>query len=104
MAIDDFFRGFFETAVETGELLTHVEIDLPPPGSGHGFFEIANRADDFATAAATALVTLDERGSCAEARLALTGVADRPLRLAPAEALCRGQALDERCWPASRGR
>ena len=65
------------------------------PASGHGFFEIANRADDFATAAATALVTLDERGSCAEARLALTGVADRPLRLAAAEELCRGQALDE---------
>lgn len=95
VAIDDFFHGFFETAVEPGELLTHVEIDLPPPGSGHGFFEIANRADDFATAAATALVTLDDRGACAEARLALTGVADRPLRLEPAEELCRGEPLEE---------
>lgn len=92
---DDFFHGFFETAVAEGELLTAVELDLPPPGSGHGFYEVAGRADDFAIAAAAAVVSLDESGSaCAEARLALAGVADRPLRVAAGEELCRGVALD----------
>ncbi|MGH2955043.1 MAG: FAD binding domain-containing protein [Solirubrobacterales bacterium] len=93
--IEDFFEGFFITAVRPGELLTRVELDLPPPGTGHGFCEIANRADDFATAAATALVTIDDRGACAEARLALAGVGDRPLRCAAAEELCRGEPLDD---------
>jgi len=94
VAIDEFFMGFFATAVGEGELLTRVELDLPPPGTGHGFFEIANRADDFATAAATALVTVDDRGACAEASLALAGVDDRPVRCAPAEELCRGAELE----------
>jgi aerobic carbon-monoxide dehydrogenase medium subunit len=91
---DDFFEGFFVTAVRPGELLTRVELELPPPGAGHGFCEIANRADDFATAAATALITLDEGGACTEARIALAGVADRPVRSPAAEERCRGESLD----------
>jgi CO/xanthine dehydrogenase FAD-binding subunit len=92
--IEDFFKGYFTTAVGAGELLTRVELELPPPGTGHGFSEIANRADDFATAAATALVTVDERGACTEARLALAGVGDRPVRCEPAEKLCGGERLE----------
>lgn len=96
VAFDDFFQGFFATAVGEGELLTAVELDLPGPGSGHGFAEVASRADDFAIAAASAVVVLDESGAaCADARLALAGVADRPLRMEAGEAPCRGAALDE---------
>jgi aerobic carbon-monoxide dehydrogenase medium subunit len=96
VALDDFFRGYYETAIQSGELLTRIELELPPNGSGHGFFEVANRADDFATAAAAAIVTLDEdAGVCAEARLALAGVADRPIRVERVEELCRSQAIDE---------
>ena len=93
---DDFFHGFFETAVAEGELLTAVELDVPGDGSGHGFHEIAGRADDFAIAAAAAVVTLDDTGeACAGARLALAGVADRPLRVEVGESLCRGAAIDD---------
>ena len=92
--IDDFFEGYFLTAVRPGELLTRLELELPPPATGHGFCEIAGRADDFATAAATALVTIDDHGACADARLALAGVADRPLRCSSAEELCRGESLE----------
>ena len=94
VALGDFFRGFFATAVGQGELLVRVALELPPPGTGHGFYEIANRADDFATAAAAALVTVDDRGACTEARLALAGVGDRALRCEPAERLCRGEPLE----------
>jgi carbon-monoxide dehydrogenase medium subunit len=97
--IHDFFEGFFLTAVRPGELLTRVELELPPPGTGHGFCEIAGRADDFATAAATALVTIDDRGACTEARLALAGVGDKPLRCPPAEQLCRGERFEEDFLP-----
>jgi len=93
---DEFFHGFFETAVGEGELLTAVELDVPGAGSGHGFHEVAGRADDFATAAAAAVITLDGSGDvCADARLALAGVADRPLRVEAGETLCRGAALDD---------
>jgi carbon-monoxide dehydrogenase medium subunit len=95
--ITEFFEGFFLTAVRPGELLVRVDLDLPPPGTGHGFYEVAGRADDFATAAATALVTIDDRGACGQARVALAGVADRPIRFEAAEELCRGEALDGKC-------
>ena len=91
---DEFFEGFFLTAVRPGELLARVELDLPPEGTGHGFSEVAGRADDFATAAATALVTVDDAGACAEARLALAGVGDRPIRCAAGEEPCRGQRIE----------
>lgn len=92
---DQFFGGFFETAVGAGELLTAVELDVPGAGSGHGFHEVAGRADDFATAAAAAVLTLDQAGAaCADARLALAGVGDRPLRVEAGEAICRGAAID----------
>jgi carbon-monoxide dehydrogenase medium subunit len=91
VAFDDFFEGFFATAVRPGELLTGVELDLPPAGTGHGFHEVAGRADDFATAAATALIAIDDRGECTEARIGLAGVAERPVRCTVAEELCRGR-------------
>lgn len=94
IAIDEFFHGFFATAIEPGELLTRIDLDLPAGRSGHGFSEIANRADDFATAAATVLVTVDDQGVCSGARLAVVGVADRPLRLESVEELCRGKMLE----------
>ena len=93
---DEFFHGFFETAVGEGELLTAVELDVPAAGSGYGFHEVAGRADDFAIAAAAAVVILDEAGTaCADARLALAGVGDRPLRVEAGESICRGAAIDE---------
>jgi carbon-monoxide dehydrogenase medium subunit len=95
VSIDDFFEGFFITAVRPGELLVKVELELPPPGTAHGFHEIAGRADDFATAAATALVTIDDGGACADARLALAGIADRPIRFPAAEEICRGESFTD---------
>jgi carbon-monoxide dehydrogenase medium subunit len=94
VSFDEFFEGFFVTAVRPGELLTRVELDLPPDGTGHGFCEVAGRADDFATAAATGLVTVDDSGTCTEARLALAGVGDRPLRCPAGEEPCRGERLE----------
>jgi carbon-monoxide dehydrogenase medium subunit len=72
-----------------------VELQLPPDGTGHGFCEVAGRADDFATAAATALLTIDDRGACERARIGLAGIADRPVRCAPAEELCTGERLED---------
>lgn len=93
---DEFFHGFFETAVGEGELLTAVELDVPAAGSGYGFHEVAGRADDFAIAVAAAVVILDEAGTaCTDARLALAGVGDRPLRVEAGESICRGAAIDE---------
>jgi carbon-monoxide dehydrogenase medium subunit len=92
---DDFFHGFFETAVGPDELLTSAELDVPPAGSGTGFWEVARRADDFAVAAAAAVVTPSPAGTVDRVRIALAGVADRPVRSLEGEAACDGQELTD---------
>jgi CO/xanthine dehydrogenase FAD-binding subunit len=76
---DEFFVGLFTTAVQPGELLTEIRIPLPPPRSGFAFQEISRRHGDFALVGVAAAVQLDENGGCADARLALLSVGDRPM-------------------------
>jgi carbon-monoxide dehydrogenase medium subunit len=70
-----FFLGYLETALAPDEVLVAVELEALTAGSGIGFHEEAQRADDFALACAAAVVHAD--GS---ARVVVGGVGDRPLR------------------------
>jgi carbon-monoxide dehydrogenase medium subunit len=79
---EEFFVGLFSTAVQPGELLTDIRIPPPPARSGFAFQEISRRHGDFALVGVAAVVELDEEGRCAEARIALFSVGDRPM-LAP---------------------
>ena len=76
---DDFFTGLFSTALEPGELLTEIRVPAPDSGSGVGFEEISRRQGDFALAGAAAVVRVNDDGRCADARVALFSVADRPV-------------------------
>lgn len=90
LAASDFFRGYFTTAMEPGELL--VEVRFPHVGGevGWGFAELARKAGDYAVVAVATAVTVRD-GTIASARIALAGVADRPVRAASAESALRGQ-------------
>ena len=87
----DFFVGMFFTAREPEELL--VEIALPPmsPRSGWAFREVARRHGDFALVGVAALVTLDERGQCRQARITLLSVGEGPVEAQEAARLLLGQ-------------
>ena len=73
--LSEFFLGYLETALAEDEVLVAAELDALPDGSGAGFYEEAQRADDFALACAAAVVDAD-----GGARVVIGGVADRPLR------------------------
>lgn len=73
--IAEFFLGYLETALMPDEVVVAVELEALPDGSGVGFHEQAQRADDFALACAAAVV--DEDGG---ARVVVGGVGDRPVR------------------------
>ncbi|MBD0317293.1 MAG: FAD binding domain-containing protein [Thermoleophilia bacterium] len=92
--VEELFVGPLTTSLSPDELLVAVELDLPDEGSGVGFEETASRADDFATAAAAAVVALDEDArTCRTARLALAGAGGRPVRVTAAEDAARGEPL-----------
>jgi carbon-monoxide dehydrogenase medium subunit len=80
----DFFRGLFATALAPGELVVGVDIPAAPPRTAFAFDEVSRRHGDFALAGVAATVTLDRAGTCSAARIALFGVADRPVLAATA--------------------
>lgn len=94
IAASDFFRSALTTALGDAEMLVRVELPFLPAGTGWGFEEVARRAGDFALAAAAATLTPGADGNVAQARLAVMGAHDTPLRIAAAEALLAGRPPD----------
>ena len=88
-----FFVGAYANALAVDEFLSAVIFPDLPPGTGTSFMEISPRYSDRAVVAVAAAVTLD-RGTVAQARLALGGVGATPLRARGAEALLQGQEVD----------
>jgi carbon-monoxide dehydrogenase medium subunit len=94
IAAEDFFRGYFTTALESTEVLTSVRIPADQP-SGWAFVELARRHGDFALAGVAALIDVDASGVCQSARIALFGVSDVPVRAKEAEAFLAGRPTNE---------
>ena len=88
----EFFRTYLTTALGPTELLTEVWFPATPPGAGSAWVEFARRHGDYALAGVGAVVTLDG-ARIREARLALTGVGDTPVRAREAEALLAAEPL-----------
>jgi carbon-monoxide dehydrogenase medium subunit len=86
-----FFTGYFTTALAPDELLTSLRVPAGAPGTGWAVDKVARRHGDFAIVGAAAMVRLDQgTGRIREARVALAGVSDTPVRLREAEQALAG--------------
>ena len=91
-----FFRGFYEAALEPGEIVTAVRIPPAPAGARGGYVKYTSRsAEDKPLVGVAALVALDAVGRCREARIAIGGAAPTPIRAAGAERALRGETLTD---------
>ena len=79
LAADAFMTGLFVTALEPGELLVAIEIPPMAPRTGWGFLEMARRHGDFALAGVACTLTLDDTGTCEDARIVAFGIGDGPV-------------------------
>lgn len=73
---DEFFFGFFTTALEPDEMI--VELHFPTPAPHAALTEYAQRQGDFAVAAAAVNLRIDD-GAVQAARVVLGGVAAVPI-------------------------
>jgi carbon-monoxide dehydrogenase medium subunit len=87
----EFFLGALSTALAENEIVTEVRFPSLPAAAGWDFAECAQRSGDFAVAAAGAIIAL-QNGKVVEARLALMGVDETPIRATQAEAMLIGQS------------
>lgn len=98
IAADDFFRGLFETALQTGEVLTAIRVPCGRRRMRYGFAELARRRGDYALVGLAASAEVDGENVRAP-RLAFFGVGATPMRARGAEqALAR---LDAHCIDAA---
>jgi carbon-monoxide dehydrogenase medium subunit len=93
LPLEEFFRDYYESALEPGEVVTGVVVPQLPAASGAAYVKFLPRtADDYATVAVAATVSLEPDGErCREARIALGSVGVTPIRARAAEALLAGQ-------------
>lgn len=94
---DDFFVTFLTTSIAEDEVLTEIRIPQPPRNVRRvwSFEEVGRRHGDFALVGTAFVADLDEDGAVRQARIALMGVADRPLRARAAESELMGRRLDD---------
>ncbi len=93
IAATDFFLGPLSTALKPDELVTELRLPAWPAARRFGFAEFSRRHGDFALAGAA--VFYDRNGGKAHnAHIGVIGAADRPVRLAAAEALVNDNGLD----------
>jgi carbon-monoxide dehydrogenase medium subunit len=92
---DDFFQGFFTTALAEDELITEVHLPPLPANSGWAVEEVSRRHGDFALVGVMAVVGVDASGRCEQVRIALFGVGDGPMLASTAMGVLRGERLTE---------
>ena len=89
----EFLTGAFRTDLRPGEMVTEVRFPRPAPAAA--IVEHAWQAGHFPVVAAFATVDLAADGAVHTARVAVSGLTDRPQRLsAVEEALTRGASAD----------
>jgi len=96
LAPKDFFLGLLTTALKPTEILIEAWIPTLAKHTGWGFHELALQQGAFAIVMAAALITLDERGVCTDASIALGGVGPIPVRAEQAEKVLRGEKPNEK--------
>jgi len=96
VGLDEFHIGPYMTAVGDGELLTEVRLPLRAGGvlSGSAHEKVERRAGDWAIAAASAAVWIED-GTIADAGVALSAVGPTTVHVSRAEELLRGRAPSE---------
>ncbi len=90
----EFYNGAYDTALQTGEILTAVRIPTPSAGHGYAYEKLKRKIGDYATAAAAVMLTM-KGGKVDSCAIALTNVADTPLFAKDAGALVVGTPCDD---------
>ncbi|MEY2621174.1 MAG: hypothetical protein RIT26_994 [Pseudomonadota bacterium] len=93
IAIGDYFKGLYQTALQPDELLVAVEFPLSQSGQAFHFDELSRRRGDYAMVGLACAVRL-QGAQVQEARLAYLAVGDGPVLASAAMAALQGKPLD----------
>jgi carbon-monoxide dehydrogenase medium subunit len=97
MALEDFFTGSGQTALEHGEILCEFIIPRLPPRTGGAYWKHTRRAAmELPILGVAVLISLaEDMQTCIEARIGLGVMAPTPMRARKAEGVLRGKKLSD---------
>lgn len=95
IALEEFFIGPGENALQADEILTEIQIPNPPPHTRGVYLKLPARTMvDLAVVGVAVVVTLDDKErSIVDAKIVLGAVAPTPVRARQAEDIIRGKAI-----------
>lgn len=93
--IDEFFYGFYTTAIQPNEILTEIRIPAPEGTYGNAYHKLERKVGDYATAGVAVQLSVDASGTCTYAGIGLTNVNSTPLRAARSEEALVGSKLTD---------
>ena len=95
IALEEFFIGPGENALQADEILTEIQIPNPPPHTRGVYLKLPARTMvDLAVVGVAVVVTLDDKErSIVDAKIVLGAVAPTPVRARQAEGIIKGKAI-----------
>ena len=101
IAARDYFKGAFETALATDEILAEIRFPAPPGGTGGAYAKFAHPASGFAVTAVAAVVTMKSDGTIERAAIGVAGAAAAAYRATDAERALTGSNGDAKAIAAA---
>ena len=94
IGINEFFQGFYTTELKSDEILTEIQIPVPPPNTGSAYHKLERKVGDYAIAGVAVVLTLDGQ-KCKRIGIGLTNVNPVPMRAARSEEFLKGKPLTQ---------
>ncbi|WP_413542410.1 6-hydroxypseudooxynicotine dehydrogenase complex subunit alpha [Citricoccus nitrophenolicus] len=85
----------FVSSILPDEIIVEANVPILPSRTGSAFDEFSRRHGDYAIGGAASILTLDEEGRCARARVAVLGGGSNATRCLEAEDILIGKKLDD---------
>jgi CO/xanthine dehydrogenase FAD-binding subunit len=94
--MEEFPKDYLEVDLEPNEMLTEIQVPIPPPHTGTAYEKLMVMQGDMGTVGAAVSITLRPGdGVCKDARIALGSAASVPLRARKAESLLIGKVISD---------
>lgn len=93
--LDEFFVDYFATQKNDDELILEIQVPVPEPKTGTAYQKFNLLDSDMGIVAAAVSVTLNNDGTCKDARIVLGNAGPVPIRVKRAEELLVGKKYDE---------
>jgi len=94
--MEEFSQDYLEVALKPDEMLTEIQVPIPPPRTGTGHEKLMVMKGDMGIVGAAVSITLSPGdGVCQDARIVLSNAASIPLRARGAERRLIGKIIND---------